>query len=655
MRGNTKRRYAARVATAAATVALTLLGTASPTLGAATPETAKPKPSAAAPAAAPAHRATAPVTSQRNPDRNAYFGDLHVHTGLSFDAYIFNVRATPDDAYRYARGESIKHAAGYDLRLTDAPLDFLAVTDHSEYLGILQAMNTPSSPLSKVQWAADMFSADRAKIAAAFQRIGASLRDNKYLPEIQDPATRMSAWRTVIDAAERNYQPGRLTTFIGYEYTSVPDGRNLHRNVIFSGSAAPPLPFSSMESSNPEDLWKWMDGLRAKGIESLAIPHNSNGSDGTMFARTSWDGKPIDKAYAQRRARNEPLAEITQVKGTSETHPSLSPNDEWADFEIMPTYIGSTKTVTVFDGGYVRRALEQGLQFEDSLGVNPFKLGFIGSSDTHNAAGSVREDDYHGKVGLQDATPALRGSVPPLGEHTWATAAADKGIARFSTWGAAGLAAVWAEENTRESIYAALRRKETFSTSGPRIRVRFFAGYDFPQDIMSRGDLVHVAYQHGTPMGGDLLAAAQKTPQFIVWAMRDPGAGWLQRAQIVKGWTEGGDAKEQVFDVACSDGANPDSKTHRCPANGATVDEATCAVSKSGGAVELRTLWRDPTFKPGQRAFYYVRVLENPTCRWSTWDALRAKVQPNPALPKLIQERAWSSPIWYAPRPPRSG
>lgn len=357
-------------------------------------------------------------TAAYNRDRNAYFGDLHVHTKLSFDAYIFNVRATPDDAYRYAKGESIHHASGYDVRLTDAPLDFLAVTDHSEYLGILPAMNDPQHPLSKIPYAPDLFSTDREKITAAFQQIATSLRTGRYLPELKDQQTMRSAWRTIIDSADRNYVPGKFTTFRGYEYTSAPDGQNLHRNVIFAGARSPDLPFTALESQNPEELWRWMDQQRAQGTEMLAIPHNSNGSDGRMFQRVQFDGRPMDRSYAELRLRNEPLAEISQVKGTSETHPALSPNDEWSSFEIMDTYIGSATKVTKFAGGYVRDALKSGLEFEQSQGFNPYRFGFVGASDTHVAAGPSQENRYFGKVGLLDGKPEQRGSVPPAGQ-TW--------------------------------------------------------------------------------------------------------------------------------------------------------------------------------------------------------------------------------------------
>jgi hypothetical protein len=588
-------------------------------------------------------------TPSYNKDRNAYFGDLHVHTKLSFDAYLFNVRATPDDAYRYAKGESIHHAAGYDVRLTDAPLDFLAVTDHSEYLGILPAMNDPQHPLSKIPYAPDLFSTDREKINAAFQKIGASLRSGQYLPELKDVDTMRSAWRTVVESAERHYVPGRFTTFRGYEFTSAPDSQNLHRNVIFAGARSPDLPFTALESRNPEDLWRWMDQQRAQGTEVLAIPHNSNGSDGRMFQRTQFDGRPMDRSYAELRMRNEPLAEITQVKGTSETHPSLSPNDEASGFEIMETYIGAQTKVTKFAGSYVRDALKTGLEFQESQGFNPYHMGFTGSSDTHNAAGPFQESRYFSKVGLLDGKAEQRGSVPPAGK-TWDTYEPTNNAARYQTWGASGLTGVWAEENTRESVFAALRRKETFATSGPRMRVRFFAGYEFADGLQNRRDMVTQSYKQGVPMGADLLQRGTRAPRFLTWALRDPHAGWLQRVQIVKGWIENGKAQERVFDVACSDGLTPDASTHRCADNGATVDLRTCAVSENKGAVELRALWSDPTFDPRQRAFYYVRVLENPSCRWSTWDALRAGVEPNPKLAKTIQERAWSSPIWYVPQ-----
>jgi hypothetical protein len=614
---------------------------------------------AAAPAAkAAAARSAAPAAkgahlSGYNPERNAYFGDLHVHTGLSFDAYIFNVRATPDDAYSFARGGTIGHASGFNIRRSGGPLDFTAVTDHSEYLGSMREANDPNRPLSKHPLVQGLFSPDPKAIRAAFDKVVGLSHANKMPKEFSAPDVAGRAWSEIQEAAARNNDPGRFTTFVAYEYTSAPDGRNLHRNVIFRTAKAPALPYTSLVSNDPENLWKTMDAWRAKGIDVLSISHNGNGSDGLMYEPTKRDGSPMDRAYAELRNRNEPLTEITQIKGTSETHPSLSPNDEWANFEIMERYIGSNKPVTHFHGSYVREALKDGILMREKVGFNPFKMGFIGSSDTHNAApGSVEERNFFSKVGRSDGMPELRGSTPPNGAKTWPADTPDSAHAAgpYQAWGASGLAGVWAEENSRESIFAALRRKETFATSGPRIRLRFFASYDYPDDLAQRTTLVREAYAKGVPMGSDLAASKGKAPKFLIWGVRDPNSGYLQRAQIVKGWVENGQAKEQVFDVACSDKLPLNKTTWRCPDNGAGVNLATCEPDRFKGDVEMRTLWTDPTFKPNQRAFYYLRVLENPSCRWSTWDALRNGTPPNPTLAKTIMERAWSSPIWYEPK-----
>lgn len=650
-----RRRTSARIGAAIALLSVLAAASSAPGQGekpAAPPTAAKlaaAKPAPAKPAAAK----TAPHLPGYNADRNAYFGDLHVHTALSFDAYIFNVRATPEDAYRFARGDTIGHASGFNIRLSGGPLDFTAVTDHSEYIGAMREANDPKNPLNKLPIVQGLFSPDPKQIATAFAKMVEGYEHGTLPKEFSAPDVAGRAWTEVQQAAARNNDPGRFTTFVGYEYTSAPDGRNLHRNVIFRTAKVPELPYAATVSNNPENLWRTMDGWRAKGIDVLAIPHNSNGSDGLMFEQTKRDGTPMDKAYAELRMRNEPLAEITQIKGTSEVHPSLAPNDEWANFEIMDRYIGSNRPVTKFHGGYVREALKDGILMREKVGFNPFKFGFIGSSDTHNAApGSVEERNYFSKVGRSDGTPALRGSVPPGGAKTWPAEPVDSAsaLARFQSWGASGLAGVWAEENSREAIFAALRRKETFATSGPRIRLRFFASYDYPDDLPRRTDLVHEAYAKGVAMGGDLAPSKGKAPRFLIWGVRDPNSGYLQRAQVVKGWVENGVAKEQVFDVACSDKLPLNRVTWRCPDNGAGVNLATCEPDPQKGDVELRTLWVDPTFKPNQRAFYYLRVLENPSCRWSTWDALRNGTPPNPTLAKTIMERAWSSPIWYEPK-----
>jgi hypothetical protein len=606
-----------------------------------------------------------------NPDRTAFFGDLHVHTTYSFDAFAFGTLATPYDAYRYAKGEAIQHPAGFEVQLRQ-PLDFYAVTDHAMFLGVVKAAADTTTEFSKLELAEplhDLNAPDNMGLLSLPGRLKAfstflgeataGIREGTIDRESVLEITR-AAWRDIVDAAELFNDPGHFTTFIGFEYTSSTDDHgNLHRNVLFeSGEEVPAVPFSRFHSQNPEGLWEWMDGLRAQGIESLAIPHNSNGSNGQMFKLVDWAGNPMDDAYAERRIRNEPLVEITQVKGTSETHPSLSTKDEWSDFEIMP-YRVATMQPSEPAGSYVRDALRRGLTLESRGVTNPYEFGFIGSSDTHTGAISDDESNYFSKVGLMDATPELRGSVPlstllsltiRFGAPPMHTEVDGRSYvhAATATYGASGLAGVWAEENTREALYAALRRKETFATSGPRIRLRFFAGYGFEDGLPEAPDVVARAYAGGVTMGSDLPASTGEAPGFLVWALADPQSAPLQRLQIVKGWLGAdGETFEAVYDVACSSGAPVDPSTNRCPDNGARVDPSDCSISPEVGGAQLRALWRDPEFEPGARAFYYARVLENPTCRWSTWDALRAGVAPRSDLPRTIQERAWSSPIQY--------
>ena len=593
-------------------------------------------------------------TIASNPNKDVFFGDLHIHTKNSFDAYIFNVRSTPDDVYRFAKGEGVMHPSGFEIKIGGDPLDFVGTTDHGAYMGILPAMNTEGHPLNKVEMAKDMFGTDPAAITAAFGLIGGSVRDGVPFDEIYDRDIIDDAWKQSIDAADRHYKPGKLTTFSAYEYTSVKTregddgfvGGNLHRNVVFRDKAPARL-FSTLDSPNPEDLWDWMDGERAAGRDVMAIPHNSNVSDGEMFALKTYDGGALDKAYADQRMANEPIVEMTQVKGTSETHPSLSPNDEWANFEIYEYLLSSQTKSKTITGDYVRQALANGLKIEQETGSNPYKFGMIGASDSHVAGGAFDEKDYWSKVGILDATPQSRGSVPPGGAKTWEGVERDENAEFwFSRWGASGLAAVWAEENTRESIFDGMRRKETYATSGPRIKVRMFAGYDYNASLVDDPDMVTKAYAGGVPMGGD-LAKSTKAPGFLVWAMRDPRNAPLQRLQMVKSWYENGSTQEALYDIACSDGASPDPTTHRCPDNGASVDLTDCSISTDSGDPELRTLWTDPDFDSDVSVAYYVRVLENPTCRWSTWDALKAGVERHPDLQPTLQERAYTSPIWY--------
>jgi hypothetical protein len=576
---------------------------------------------------------------------NAYFGDTHIHTSYSMDAFMSGgVRTTPDDAYRYAKGEAIPHPDGSQLRISGPPLDFLMVSDHASYLGVHTALLDPTSPTYGHPEAELLQPASAALVDVIANMRKLTIEDHELL----GPAVIADAWQKIIAAAERHNDPGKFTAFIGYEYTPSPGSRHLHRNVVFRGSTVPNSPFSSRDSGDPEDLWNWLDGLRADGIEALAIPHNMNQSDGLAFMTTTWKDRPIDKAFADKRMRNEPIAEISQQKGTSETHPSLSPNDEWADFQIVQYYLNrrdNTDPISVFKGGYWRDALMTGLEMQARNGFNPYRLGAIGASDSHVSAGPYEEDNHFSG---SPNSAVSRGSAYPDHEDPSASWE-DFWTPRQATHGTGGLAGVWAEENTRASLYDAMRRRETFATSGPRIRVRFFGSFDFPAGIADSPDIIGQAYASGVPMGGVLPAPAGQAPSFLVWAARDPTEGWLQRVQIIKGWVEGGTAREQIYDAACSDGLAPDSRTHRCPDNGARVNLADCSISRDKGAVELVTLWRDPDFDSSQQAFYYARVLENPSCRWSTWDALRLGIAPNPDLHAIQQERAWSSPIWYEP------
>ncbi len=602
-------------------------------------------------------------------DRQVFYGDLHVHTMYSYDAYVFGTRTGPDEAYEFAKGNPIGHPAGLELKL-DRPLDFQGVSDHANYLGMLPAMTDADSPAYGHPAAETVRGArtvqERRGIFAALQPYVRFMADaDPSVRDHLDLGIVRSAWSEIIASANRHYEPGEFTTFIAYEYTSAGAGgiyENLHRNVVFRGAEAPDVPFSRLDSYNPEDLWARMEEWREQGFESIAIPHNTNGSGGRMFEYEYFEGGAIDQAYSDLRSRNETLVEITQTKGTSETHPALSPNDEWADFEIMP-YRVSTSILSEPPGSYVRDAFRRGLTIEAGGVSNPYKLGVIGSSDTHVSAGSFDEENYWGASGLMQATAAQRGSVPSepgagasLQNPNAASRPIDDGSGRIYpfttaiTNGASGLAAVWAGENTREEIFDAMRRKETFATSGTRMKVRFFGGRGLAGLDPDAPDLVASAYARGVPMGGDLTSeGGDEAPSFLVWALQDSMAAPLARVQIVKGWESDAETAEQVYDVACSDGLEVDPVTRRCPDNGASVDLSDCSTTGDAGAAELKTVWTDPDFDPNQRAFYYARVLENPTCRWSSWDAIRAGTAPRQDFPATIQERAWSSPIWYTP------
>ena len=631
----------------------------------------------------------AKVDTEEPQGRRAFYGDLHVHTEYSFDGYAMGTQATPYDAYRFAKGEAITNPGGFDMQLS-RPLDFYAVTDHAMFLGLAKASAETVTEFSKNDFAApyhglnDPHNYD-TDFLSMLKRLGTfanflpsavgSLRSGD-IDRDEVLGVIRSAWEDIIAAADEHNDPGNFTSFVAYEYTaSTQDMGNLHRNVIFKGSdRLPREPFSRFHSVNPEDLWDWMDELRTMGVESLSIPHNSNGSNGQMFKLEDWAGDPLDDAYAEQRMRNEPVVEITQVKGTSETHPLLSTRDEFAGFEIMP-YRVATNALSAVNGSYAREALLNGLAIEQAGGENPYKFGFIGSSDTHSGAAAIEEDNYVSKLGLLSSEAVQRGSVPYTGLDAqtfyWGsrvlevTNPSPRGGAGYSkingevyingatpTFGASGLAAAWAEENTRDSLYAAFRRKEVFATSGPRIQIRFFAGANLDESMMSSPDGIDRAYEAGVTMGADLQLAetGEGVPKFLIMASADPSSAPLQRLQVIKGWVdEAGQTHEDVIDVACAKGAAVDPETNRCPDNGARVDISSCAINPETGAAQLSALWSDPEFDPQTRAFYYARVIENPTCRWSTWDAIRAGVEPRPDLAKTLQERAWSSPINIVP------
>jgi hypothetical protein len=574
---------------------------------------------------------------QKNPLRNVYFGDLHLHTMLSFDAFTIGTRTTPDDAYRYAKGEPIEYGGRKIQRKT--PLDFLSVTDHAEYMGVIRMLADANSPLSQSSWAAGITSTDPQTRSKTFLELAKTISGNQPISEFVDEQVLRSNWRIIIDAAERAYQPGKFTTFIGYEWTSFPDNQNLHRNVIFRGSKVPPQPFSVFDSQKPEDLWTFLENGRKDGIDALAIPHNANVSNGLMYNLVDSDGQPLSRTYAERRMANEPVNEIVQIKGQSETHPGLSPTDELANFELYE-HLLATDRVGKLDGSYARQAYRRGLEIEEKIGANPYKFGVIGSTDSHAGASVTEESNFPGAHGALDATAQARLRPEPT--------AAGEPAGRFS---AGAIAGVWAEENNREAIFDAFKRKEVFATSGTRIKVRFFGGWNYPKTLNKEKAWIKKGYDSGVPMGSDLplKPATATAPQFVVWALKDPESAALQRLQIIKGWMANGESHEQVFDVACSDTLTPDPQTHRCPDNAATVNLTDCSITKEKGAVELSTVWTDPTFKAEQRAFYYARVIENPVCRWSTWDALRNTLNLPQHVPATIQERAWASPIWYAP------
>lgn len=596
-----------------------------------------------APAASqPTASASAAVSSY---PEEAWFGNFHVHTSFSFDGYTNGSVATPDDAYRWAKGESIPGGKNDVMLRIKRPLDWYVVSDHAEYLGVFRKMEDPASPFSKLPIASEVTSADQATAFAAFGKILDEMSAGKSDPQLSDPAISKTIWQEVVATADKHNAPGEFTTFPGFEWTSNPGKQNLHRVVFFENSTnVPDLPFSALDSDKPEDLWTWMDAQRSSGATLLAIPHNGNASDGLMFPEgTSYGGSTLDAAYAETRMRNEPVYEITQIKGTSETHPDLSPNDEFGAFELWDyTLATDAKHPTHRVGSYVREALIRGLKLELEGKGNPFKYGFIGDSDTHNAAATIEEDNYSGKFANENAADHRLLGVPGFPE------ANQRQVREFSS---GGLAGVWAKANTRDSLFDAIARKETFATSGTRLKLRFFGSFDYAAATdTASSDWLAAAYEHGVPMGGDLPAApADKAPTFIAHAIKDPDGANLDRIQVVKGWVDAdGNAQEKIFNVAMSGGRTADADGKVTPV-GNTVDVAEATYANSIGAPALSVTWTDPEFDAAVPAVYYVRVLEIPTPRWSTYDAAKLGVDIPEGLPESIQERAWSSPIWYTP------
>ena len=589
-------------------------------------------------------QAETPSVINYNPNRQVFYGDLHIHTGLSTDAYIFGVRSQPEDVYIFAKGGVIEHGAGYPIQI-NKPLDFAAVTDHAEYLGQARLANldfpTTQQALSDLLLNENLFT-----ITLAWLSSGQQMSTNGFSPggEAINTQINKDAWQMTIDAAERHYQPGLFTSFIGYEWSADAGdiSAHLHRNVIYRTNDVADIPFSSLDSSRPEDLWQFLHKQNQLGKVAMAIPHNANFSRGFMYASLDSEGKPLTTEYAAMRRRYEPITEIMQIKGSSETHPILSSEDDFANFELLGESLFTQSSLpTSMKGSYMRDALRTGMEMSHSEGFNPFKYGVIGASDSHNASSPSDESNYSGKLPLLDGSAGLRTGEALL---------LPDGINPVTRWGSGGLAGVWAEANTRESLFDALQRKETFATSGPRIKVRFFGGWGFNKDLLNQQDFVSQAYANGVPMGGELSsAAAGAIPSFIIMAAKDPDGANLDRVQIIKAWVDdNGDSHEQVIDIAAADSRQIDPKSGKLAAVGNTVQAQEPSYSNTIGGALISTHWIDDDFNPNQHAFYYVRVLEIPTPRWSTYDAVTLGT--TPMEPVSIQERAISSAIWYKPK-----
>ena len=592
------------------------------------------------------------------------WGDTHLHTSYSFDAFFNNnLTVDPDYAYRFAKGIPVMHPYHRAWMRLEQPLDFLVVSDHAEYIGGMRSIYVDGLPQEDVgifdsirNWYATRQLRgviDDGQGPAAFRDILPGSADPREvarswgdrpggaLPPLA-PGVLREAWGEIVDAAEAHYQPGAFTSLIGWEWTSLPGGANLHRVLLTDAGAEQARsfqPVSAAESPYPDDLWAWLEETSAAtGARFLSIPHNSNVSKGLMFPDITLRGAPVDAAHARARMRWERIMEATQIKGDSETHPLLSPDDEFADFETFPFHLQVENEEYIPEAGdYARSALRRGLALGAAVGINPFQFGMIGSTDSHSGLSTTAEDDFGGKMAT-DSIPETKDQVVTSGAGTgW-------------TMSASGLAAVWAEENTREAIVDAMHRRETYATSGPRIRVRFFGGWEFSGSDLEAADVGTAGYEKGVPMGGELGAASgDGVPRFLVVAHKDPAGANLDRAQVVKGWLDAdGATHERVFDVAWSGERQPGADG-KLPAVGSTVNLETARYANSIGAVTLSTLWEDPSFEVGEHAFYYVRVIQIPTPRHTLYDALALDRDAPDYGPSTIQERAYTSPIWYRP------
>ena len=586
----------------------------------------------------------------RNFPTKVFWGDTHLHTAVSVDAGTMN-RIGQEDAYRFARGEEITTTHGLRAKLS-RPLDFLVISDHAEMYGLMpQLLAGDQAVLSTdtgKRWHAELTSGDTDRIFTTAMEIVGSLSGDE--PPIKSDQAVKNAWQNYTALADKYNDPGVFTALIGYEWTAI-GGDNLHRNVIFRGNSSTAnrtVPFSQYDSKNPEDLWKHLSAVEDKtGAEVLAIPHNGNLSNGRMFTVETFGGKPLTKELAAMRAQYEPLVEVTQIKGDGETHPMLSPNDEFADYETWDkSNLNGTeaKTPDMLQWEYAREALKTGLKLDESLGVNPYKFGMVGSTNSHTSMAAVEEENFFGKHSGVEPEP-----------HRWEHVVIEAPDPEFTVKGwqqaASGYAGVWATENTREAIFDAMKRKETYATTGPRMTVRFFGGWDF-NDADTKTRLPATAgYAKGVPMGGDLSDAPEgKAPTFLVAAAKDPYSGNLDRIQIIKGWlNENGETEEKVYDVVWSDDRKPDADG-RVPPVGNTVDVENATWSNSIGDPEMIAVWQDRDFDPNQRAFYYARVIEIPTPRWTAYEAKRFDIDMSDDVPMTTQERAYTSPIWYTPK-----